>query len=166
MILTLPDLLVIFPVHLELFSRLLHQTDYNCTMMNHAVPMLLSTPNRNHIYNFDFYISKEKNKIKLVEPRKNTIFCSIYHMVTSTIFFNCNFTFGTFLCISRNPIWCFRIIVTFFYPFLQIPAQYWIVPILTAFETKYMATFTCYRSRFNVNNFNRVCAIGRWTPTQ
>lgn len=55
---TLPAMIVIFPEHLSQPLLRPHRTDYNYTMMNHAVPMNLSTPNRSRVYNFDFYTPK------------------------------------------------------------------------------------------------------------
>lgn len=58
--------IVVFPEHLEQLSPHPHHSDYNCTKMNHAVPMSQDTPNRNHVCSFDSYIPRKANQSNLV----------------------------------------------------------------------------------------------------
>lgn len=56
-----------------------------------------------------------------IQPAKLcfTVLVTTDHVITTAIFLNCDVAFGTFLCVSCNPIRSFTVIITLFNPLLQ-----------------------------------------------
>ena len=88
------------------------------------------------------------------------------HVVATTIFLDRNVTLGTLLGIGGDPVWCFWVIVTLFYPFSQETTFYRIVPVFTTVKTKGVSTFAGHGFRFDVLHLYCIIAIWRRTPPQ
>ena len=68
----------------------------------------------------------------------NLIFAN--HMVTAAIFLDGHMALGTFFCVGRYPIRCFRVVVTFLDPLFQPSALDRVVPQFSARKTERMRT--------------------------
>lgn len=87
-------------------------------------------------------------------------------MIAAAILFDGHITLWALLCVGRNPVRCFRVVVALFDPFLQVFAEHRIVPILAAFEAEDVPALADDGSCFHVDHFDRVGAVGRRAPAQ
>lgn len=71
-----------------------------------------------------------------------------------------------YLRVGGNPVGCFRIIITLFYPLLQDITLYWVMPVFPTGEAKYMSTFAVDWPAFLVLHLYDIVTIWRRAPSQ
>jgi hypothetical protein len=87
-------------------------------------------------------------------------------MIASAILFDRHIALWTLFRVCSDPIWRFRIVITFFDPFTKEATLHGIVPLLTTLKAEDVTALALNRTCFNVLNFYGVTAVSWRTPAQ
>lgn len=101
-----------------------------------------------------------------IQPAKLcfTVLVTTDHVITTAIFLNCDVAFGTFLCVSCNPIRSFTVIITLFNPLIQPFTLNRVMPIFSILKAKLAPTFSAIMFSIRILNFHNMMAIWGRTP--